>query len=190
VIGDLLVDWRENRLIGDWHLPCLIGGMTPEDLKARTKKFAVEVIRFARSIPRDPITAGIASQPTDAAASVAAHYRTVCRARSRADFINKLSGAIEEVDESALWLEILAESGICVSSTSAPLWQEADELTRILVRSRETARANRQSAQPPNRKYSQDSLVLVLSAVSFPAVINRILATAPRRWPQHKRAAV
>ena len=65
--------------------------MTPEQLKARTKKFAVDVILFARSIPRDPINGEIASQLTDAATSVAAHYRAVCRARSRADFINKLA---------------------------------------------------------------------------------------------------
>jgi hypothetical protein len=89
--------------------------MTPDDLKARTKKFAVHV----------------------------------CRAKSRADFINKLGGAIEEVDESALWLEILSEAEICSTSLTTPLWKEADELTRILVRSRETARANQQS---PNRK--------------------------------------
>ena len=119
--------------------------MTPDDLKVRTKKFAVEVIRFARSIPRDPINGEIASQLTDAATSTAAHYRAVCRAKSRADFINKLGGAIEEVDESALWLEILVESGICPGAGTTPLWREADELTRIFVRSRETARANRQS---------------------------------------------
>jgi len=124
-------------------------GMTPDDLKARTKKFAVDVIGFARAIQRDPINSQIASQLTDAATSTAAHYRAVCRAKSRADFIHKLSGAIEEVDESALWLEILAESGICAASATGPLWREADELTRILVRSRETARANR---QPPNHK--------------------------------------
>jgi four helix bundle protein len=87
--------------------------MTPDDLKARTKKFAVDIIEFARSIPRDRINSEIASQLTNAATSVAAHYRAVCRAKSRADFINKLAGAIEEADESALWLEILRESGIC-----------------------------------------------------------------------------
>jgi four helix bundle protein len=118
--------------------------MTPDQLKARTKKFAVETIRFAKSIPRDPINDEIASQLTDAATSVAAHYRAVCRARSRADFINKLAGAIEEADESALWLQVLSESGICSLSATTPIWQEADELTRILVRSRETARTNQQ----------------------------------------------
>ena len=121
--------------------------MTPDDLKARTKKFAVEVIQFAKTIPRDPINGEIASQLTDAATSTAAHYRAVCRARSRADFINKLSGAIEEVDESALWLEILSEAGICTSSKTPRLWKEADELTRIFVRSRETARAKQKAAK-------------------------------------------
>src|SRR6185369_520230 len=106
--------------------------MTPDELKARTKKFAVDIIQFARIIPRDPINDEIASQLTDAATSTAAHYRAVCRAKSRADFINKLSGAIEEVDESALWLEILTESGTCANSKTNRLWREADELTRIL----------------------------------------------------------
>ena len=123
--------------------------MTPDDMKARTKKFAVSIILFAKKIPEDLITDEIAAQLTNAAASTAAHYRAACRARSRADFINKLGGAIEEVDESALWLELLAEARICAREPTVPLWREADELTRILVRSRETARANRDS---PNRK--------------------------------------
>ena len=131
--------------------------MTPDELKARTKKFAIDVILFAKAIPHDPINREIASQLTDAATSVAAHYRAVCRAKSRADFINKLSGSIEEVDESALWLEILAEAGICASSKTTPLWREADELTRIFVRSRETARAKQKAAkhQAESRKQSR-----------------------------------
>ena len=95
--------------------------MTPDELKARTKKFAVDVIRFAKTIPKDHINDEIASQLTDAATSTAAHYRAVCRARSRADFINKLSGAVEEVDESALWLEILTESEISPRAHTKPL---------------------------------------------------------------------
>src|SRR5262247_352140 len=105
--------------------------MTPDDLKARTKKFAVDVIRFVKAIPKDHINDEIAYQLADAATSTAAHYRAVCRAKSRADFINKLSGAVEEVDESALWLEILEEAQICAGSRTKPLWKEADELTRI-----------------------------------------------------------
>jgi four helix bundle protein len=128
--------------------------MTPDDLKARTKKFAVEIIRFAKTIPRDHINDEIASQLTDAASSTAAYYRASCRAKSRADFINKLAGGIEEVDEAALWLEVLAESGICAASVTTPLWREADELTRILVRSRETAKSNQQSTKSPIRNKS------------------------------------
>jgi four helix bundle protein len=120
--------------------------MTPDELKARSKRFAVKAILFAKTIPKDPIHDEIAAQLTDAATSAAAHYRAACRAKSRADFINKLGGAIEEVDESALWLEILTEAGISRRTDTAPLWSEADELTRIFVRSRETARANRDAA--------------------------------------------
>ena len=132
---------REFRAVPDRYIICFAKGMTPDDLKARTKKFAVDVIRFAKQIPKDHINDEIASQLADAATSTAAHYRAVCRAKSRADFINKLSGAVEEVDESALWLEILREAEICTGPLTMTLWREADELTRILVRSRETARA-------------------------------------------------
>jgi four helix bundle protein len=117
--------------------------VTPEELRARTKKFAVDVIRFGKTISKDPINNEIAPQLTNAASSTASAYRAACRARSRADFIYKLGNAIEEADESALWLEILAESGICHGDTTAALWREANELTRILVRSRETAKNNR-----------------------------------------------
>ena len=118
--------------------------MTPQELKARTKKFAVDVIRFARTaVPSDPISADIATQLTDAAGSTAAGYRATCRARSRADFVYKLGNTIEEVDEAALWLEVLVESDTVPEKAAKPLWQEADELTRILVRSRETARKPR-----------------------------------------------
>ena len=118
--------------------------MTPEDLRRRTKKFAIDVIRFARThIPRDPINSELASQLTDAAASSAAGYRSACRARSRADFVYKLGNAIEETDEAAFWLEVLAEAAITSPQLTQPLWKEADELTRILVRSRETARSYR-----------------------------------------------
>jgi hypothetical protein len=124
----LILEWRLSiwiyfaglPLINVGTSPAWAGGMTPDDLKARTKKCAVDVIRFAKAIPKDHINDEIASQLADAATSTAAHYRAVCRAKSRADFINKLSGA---------------------GTRTKPLWKEADELTRIFVRSRETARA-------------------------------------------------
>ena len=122
--------------------------MDPAALRARTKKFAVDAIRFAKRLPNDRITNRIIGQLTASAGAVASGYRAVCRARSRADFIYKLGNTIEEADESALWLEILAEAELSPRSDTDPLWQEPDELVRILVRSRETARANR----PPTRR--------------------------------------
>jgi four helix bundle protein len=117
------------------------GGCPPR----QDKEVRGEWDSFREDIDKDRSNAEIAAQLTDAASSVASNYRAVCRARSRADFIDKLGVAIEEADESALWLEILAEAGIVDGVAIGPLWQEADELTRILVRSRETARNNRES---------------------------------------------
>ena len=119
--------------------------MDPAELRRRTKKFAVDAIRFAKRLPHGRVNNRIAAQLTASSTSVAAAYRAVCRARSRADFIYKLGNAIEEADESALWLEILTEAEISAPAETDPLWKEADELVRILVRSRETARANRRS---------------------------------------------
>ena len=119
--------------------------MDPAELRRCTKKFAVDAIRFTKRLPHDRVNNRIAAQLTASSTSVAAAYRAVCRARSRADFIYKLGNAIEEADESALWLEILTEAEISAPAETEPLWKEADELVRILVRSRETARANRRS---------------------------------------------
>ena len=118
--------------------------MTPQELRNRTKKFAVNVISFARSsISSNPIDQDIACQLTRAAGGTAAAYRATCRARSRKDFIYKLGNTIEEVDEAALWLEVLVESETVPKRLVQPLWQEADELTRIFVKSRQTARSRR-----------------------------------------------
>ena len=118
--------------------------MTPQELRNRTKKFAVDVIRFAKtSVSSDPIEREIACQLTRAAGGTAAGYRATCRARSRKHFIYKPGNTIEEVDEAALWLEVLVESETVPRRLVQPLWKEADELTRIFVRSRQTARRRR-----------------------------------------------
>ena len=75
--------------------------MTPDDLRIRTKKFAVDAIRVTKTaIPPDPIDNHIAQQLAEAASATASGYRAACRARTRADFICKLGNAIEEADES------------------------------------------------------------------------------------------
>ena len=117
--------------------------MTPDELKARTKDFAVAIVRFCRMLPRDSQTQEIATQLVDAGTGVGSNYRSVCRARSRADFINKLGITLDCADESAYWLDVLIESETAATPAAKGHLNEAEQLTRILAKSRDTARRNR-----------------------------------------------
>lgn len=79
--------------------------MTTEELKKRTKKFAVEIIKLTDSYPRSQAGKVVSHQLIRCATSVAANYRAACRARSAADFISKITIVEEEADESLFWLE-------------------------------------------------------------------------------------
>jgi four helix bundle protein len=114
--------------------------MNPIELKARTKTFALRVIKMSRAIPKgDDAGRVIASQILRSGTSVAANYRASCRARSQAEFISKIGTVEEESDETALWLELLVESGIMREKKLAALLAEANELTAIMASSRKTA---------------------------------------------------
>jgi four helix bundle protein len=119
--------------------------MTPEELRKRTKTFAIDVIRFCRRLPRTDEARVISWQLLRAGTGVGANYRAVFRFRSDKDFISKLGVVIEEADEAAFWLELLSDAGIVTAATTKNLYREADELTRIFVTSRETARCNRRA---------------------------------------------
>jgi four helix bundle protein len=84
----------------------------------------------------------IASQLLRSGTSVAANYRAVCRARSRAEFLAKIGIVLEEVDESAFWLELLCDAGLVPAEKLTSLLAEANELTAIFNASRTTARRN------------------------------------------------
>jgi four helix bundle protein len=114
--------------------------MNPTELKTRTKTFALRIIKLTRAIPKsDDAGRVIAKQIVRSGTSVAANYRASCRARSQAEFIAKIGTVEEEADETALWLELLVESGIMPTrKLSAPLI-EANELTAIMASSRKTA---------------------------------------------------
>lgn len=113
-----------------------------KDLKPRTKKFALDVIRFSGSLPRSLEFQVIARQLLRSATSVAANYRSACRGKSKADFINKLSTVEEEADESAFWLEMLAELIDKENAELKRLTNEACQLVAIMVSSKKTARGN------------------------------------------------
>jgi four helix bundle protein len=104
------------------------------DLRARTKKYALRVIRLFRALPRrDAVAEVLGKQLLRSATSVAAHYREACRAKSDLDFISKLEGAQQELDESDLGLELLADSDVIKPRLIEPLRQETNELIAIFV---------------------------------------------------------
>jgi four helix bundle protein len=112
-------------------------------LKARTKKFALDVIRFVRLLPVNDEGRIIGRQLIRAATGVGANYRAVCRARSHAEFVAKLGVALEEADESAFWLEIIVELRMVAGNRAATLLDEANQLTAILAASSITASEGR-----------------------------------------------
>ena len=82
------------------------------ELKQRTKSFAIRIVNLFRSLPRAPDAQVLGRQVLRSGTSVAANYRAVCRARSKAEFISKLGTVVEEADETVFWLELLTETGI------------------------------------------------------------------------------
>ena len=120
---------------GDLHLR---HGVTPEQLKNRTQKFAVDVIHLCRELPTTLDGRRCGSQLLDAATAVAANYRAACRGRSRAEFAAKLGVVVEEADECLFWLQLIIAAGLLPRTRIAALLREADELTAIFVASRNT----------------------------------------------------
>jgi four helix bundle protein len=120
--------------------------MTTDELKERTKQFALRVMTLVDVLPNTVKGRVIANQIMRSATSVGANYRGACRARSRAEFISKIGVVEEEADESAFWLELIIGSKIRETRKMAPLLDEANELVAIMAASRKSAIANRTSA--------------------------------------------
>jgi four helix bundle protein len=115
--------------------------MTPKDLKDRTKRFAVDIIKLCRELPNTLDGRTLGQQLIRSGTSVAANYRASCRARSRAEFLAKMGTVEEEADESLLWLELMVDSNLMPQARLARLMKEADELTAIMVASIKTAKS-------------------------------------------------
>ena len=113
-----------------------------EQLKARTQAFFVRVITLCDGLDDRPSSQSIARQLVDAAGGTDSNYRAACRARSKKEFIAKVGVAIEEVDECDGWLQALRAGKLADQDELTDLLKEADELTRIFVKSRKTAEAN------------------------------------------------
>jgi four helix bundle protein len=116
--------------------------MSPDEMKQRTKAFSLRVLKLVQALPRSRVGDILGRQLLRAGMSVGANYRAACRAKSRADFVNKLKIVEEECDEARFWMEILAESGLVKASRLAGLMSEGDTILAIVVASAKTARAS------------------------------------------------
>jgi len=117
--------------------------MDEAQMKKRTKEFAKEIIKLCRKLPDNREGRLIGNQIFCSGTSIAANYRAACRARSKADFISKLSIVEEEADETLFWLELIDEMKILDNSLLDPLMKENDEIVAIIVASIKTSRKNR-----------------------------------------------
>src|SRR5438132_12676938 len=114
--------------------------MNAEEMKTRTRAFALRVIRLAESLPNTPTANTIRNQMLRCGPSVGANYRAACRAKSKPDFAAKMGIVEEEADETAYWIELLIDAGIVRFARVADLLKEADESLSITGSSIKTAK--------------------------------------------------
>ncbi len=117
--------------------------MTREEMKKRTKAYANRVVKLCAARPQNWIAQTLGKQLLRSGTSVGANYRAVCRAKSNADFINKLRVVEEECDESLFWMELLADNKLIKEARIRDLMLEGDELLAIVVSSAKTARGSK-----------------------------------------------
>lgn len=117
--------------------------MNKEDLKRRTKDYALRIIKLVSSLPKTREGRIIGDQLLKSGTSTAANYRAACRSRSKAEFIAKLGTVIEESDESLFWLEIIVESGMIKKELVEQLLKETDEIISIMVSTRKSSIKNK-----------------------------------------------
>ncbi len=115
-------------------------GTGKDELRDRTKAFALRVITLLNALSHTPVARVIRNRLLRCGTSVGANYRAAKRAKSTADFISKMGTVEEETDESMYWMELLVETGLMKKSRISDLYQEADEILSMVVASIKTAR--------------------------------------------------
>jgi len=120
--------------------------MTSEQLKSRTRDYANRIVRLCQALPNNWVARTLGSQLLRSGTSVGANYRAVCRAKSAADFINKLRIVEEECDESLFWMELLVDNHLVNAARLNGLMKEGHELLAIVIASAKTARSSRRAS--------------------------------------------
>ena len=117
--------------------------MNPEELKKRTKEFAIRIIKLVNLLPKNSIGHTIGNQLLRAGTSVGANYRAACRAKSNRDFIYKINIVEEEADETMFWLELIIETELLPKSRINSLLNEANKLTAIFTATGKTSKTKK-----------------------------------------------
>ena len=125
--------------------------MTSDELKRRTKQFALRVMKLVDALPRTTAGRAIGGQLIRAGTSVGANYRAACRGRSKAEFAAKMGTVAEEADESCFWLELIIDGSLLEERIVKPLLDEANELTAIFTSAGKTARLSNQQSKIESR---------------------------------------
>jgi four helix bundle protein len=107
--------------------------MDSKELRNRTKKFALRIIKLAAALPRNRVGDALGRQVLRSGTSIGANYREALRASSRKHFATTLEIAVREGEETSYWLELLAESNVVKPSLLSDLTRECDELVAILT---------------------------------------------------------
>jgi four helix bundle protein len=115
--------------------------MNSDELKARTKQFALRVMKLVAALPRTAIGRAIGDQLIRCGTSVGANYRAACRGRSHAEFAAKLGTVAEEADETCFWLELITEGELLPVKRVAAILEEANAMTAIFASSVRTAKS-------------------------------------------------
>jgi len=126
--------------------------MTKEELKNRTKQFALSIMKLVEYLPNTKAGRTVGNQIIRSGTSVAANYRSACRARSSADFISKITIVEEECDETLFWLELIADANLLKKEKLQELLKEANDLTAIFTASGKTAKQNNPKSTIRNPK--------------------------------------
>jgi len=127
--------------------------MTEQEMKRRTKRFALSVMGLVGKLKRGTVEDAVGRQLAKSGPSVGANYRSACRGRSPADFVSRLAIEEEEADETCYWLELIVEGKLLPRDEVAPVLTEANELTAILTASVKTARKNATEAQSGRQRH-------------------------------------
>jgi four helix bundle protein len=104
-----------------------------QDLRKRTKDYALRIIKLYAALPRTAVAEVLGKQILRSGTSVGAHYREACRAKLNPDFINKIEGALQELDETLYWLDLTAETTIVKADRLTALREETEELIAMFV---------------------------------------------------------